>query len=347
VIFTTLQKWNGKDNVLLTISQIKQIGGRAGRFGTHADDTVTAGSVTTVYSDDLPLLKLAMDSPLPALPSAFLAPNTFVLETLYTALPPQTGLETLYKLLMDLAVVREPYSLSDLAELLVPASTIDQYCPDLPIRARALLSQVPMDWRDHELVQAFQSMLRDLVGGVVCDPAVLAGHFLGILKEVEMHQLAYTANKEAAAARIVEHQAEDARVRENPLDGQYYLPLNQASAEAPTLPDPPSMPLQTASNMLMKLEVLHKLLVAYAWLSFRFPMTFGMKESADDMKNRAETAIEFCLECIRVMKKKAQKGRVKVELQGILQPVEERSFPRKVSLVPINHPGDCAHYPGA
>ena len=324
MIFTTLHKWNGMVNIFLTISQIKQIGGRAGRFGAHTDDSDTAGSVTTMHSDELPLLKLAMDSPLPALGSAYLAPNTFVLETLYTALPPQTGLETLYKLLMELAVVREPYSLSNLAELLVPASIIDEHCPDLPIRVRALLSQVPMNWRDDELIQAFQSMLKGLVDGLVCDPAVLAGHFLGVLKEVETHQTKYIINKEAAAASIAGRQVEDELVRQN--GGQDSLPLNQlptTKKEASTPPESPSMPLQTASSLLMKLEVLHKLLVAYAWLSFRFPMTFGMKESADDLKRRTETAIEFCLECIRAMEKKAKRGKIRAQTQSILQPPKE------------------------
>jgi len=319
VIFTTLHKWNGKDNVLLTVSQIKQIGGRAGRFGANTDDPNTAGSVTTMHSDDLPLLKLAMDSPLPTLSSAYLAPNTFLLETLYTALPPHTGLETLYKLLMDLAVVREPYSLSDLAEYLVPASIIDEHCPDLPIRARALLSQVPMHWRDHELTQAFRSMLKGLVDGVICDPAVLAGHLLGVLKEVETHQAAYNTNKGAAASGIAERQTKDRLVRQNTPDGQDHLTLNRLltiCTEASAPPGPPSMPLGTASSMLIKLEVLHKLLVAYAWLSYRFPMTFEMKGSASDLKNRTETAIEFCLECIRAMEKKAQRGRTKPQMQN-------------------------------
>ena len=327
MIFTTLHKWNGKTNIPLTISQIKQIGGRAGRFGAHVDDPDTTGLVTTMHSDDLPLLKLAMNSPLPALPSAYLAPNTFVLETLYTALPPQTGIETLYKLLMDLAVVREPYSLSDLAELFIPAGIIDKYCPDLPIRLRALLSQVPVDWRDYDLVQAFQSMLKCLVDGVVCDPAVLAGHFLAVLKEVETHQTAYNTNKEALAARIAGRQAEDELVRQDTPDEKYYLPLNQlpTSPEASAPPEPPSMPLQTASSLLIKLEVLHKLLVAYAWLSFRFPMTFAMNESAGDLKRRTETAIEFCLECIRAMREKAHRAKIRAQPQSIRQPL--KAFP--------------------
>ena len=326
MIFTTLHKWDGKGYILLTISQIKQIGGRAGRFGAHAGSPDAAGSVTTMHSEDLPLLRLAMDSPLPALPFAYLSPNTFVLERLYTALPPQTGLETLYKLLMDLAIVREPYSLSDLAELLTPAGLIDKQCPDLPIRVRALLSQVPVDWRDDELIQAFQSMLRSLVDGLICDPTVLAGHFVGVLEEVETHQTAYNTMKGASAAKIAGLQAGDELVRQGTPDGRDSLPLNQlptTSLEASTPPDPPSMPLNLASSMLIKLEVLHKLLVAYAWLSFRFPMTFAMKESATDLKNRTETAIEFCLECIRAMRKKVQRGKINPRPQSTLQPLKE------------------------
>ena len=318
MIFTTLHKWSGKDNVLLTVSQIKQIGGRAGRFGTFTDDPDTAGTVTTLHSDDLPLLKLAMESPLPALPAAYIAPNVFVLETLYTTLPPQTGLETLYRLLSELTAVREPYKLSDLAELLVPASMIDEHCPNLPIRVRALLSQVPMDWRDYELTQAFQSMLKGLVDGLVCDPTVLAGHFLGVLKEVESHQAEYNTNKEAAAARIAGRQAVGGLVPQGAPGKQAHplSPLPITDTEASTPFDPPSMHLQTANSLLIKLEVLHKLLVAYAWLSYRFPITFGMKETADDLKHRTETAIEFCLECIRTIQKKAQRGRTK-QMQGI------------------------------
>lgn len=318
MIFTTLHKWNGKHDIPLTVSQVKQIGGRAGRFGTHTDHPDRAGSVTTMNSDDLPLLELAMNSPLPALASAYLAPNTFVLETLYTALPPQTGLQTLYKLLMDLAVVREPYSLSELAGLLVPASIIDAHCQGLPIRVRALLSQLPMDWKDHELIQAFQRMLKDLVGGLVCDPTVLAGNFLGALKEMET---AYNTNKQAAAARIVERHPEGEFVRQS-TPGQDHLPLNplpMTGVEASTSSDPPAVPLHAPNSILMKLEALHKLLVAYAWLSYRFPMTFGMRKSADDLKNRTETAIEFCLEYIGVMEKNAQMGRPKAQTQGIPQ----------------------------
>lgn len=346
MIFTTLHKWNGKDYIALTISQIKQIGGRAGRFGARVDDPDTAGSVTTMRNDDLPLLRLAMNSPLPALPSAYLAPNTFVLETLYTALPPQTGLETLYKLLMDLAVVREPYSLSDLAELFIPAGIIDKHCPDHPIRLRALLSQVPVDWKDHDLVQAFQSMLKSLVNGLICDPAVLAGNFLGVLKEVETYQTAYNMNKGAWAARPAGSQAEDELVRQDTPDEKYYLPLNQlptTSPEASTPIDPPSMPLHAASGMLIKLEVLHKLLVAYSWLSFRFPMTFAMNESAGDLKNRTETAIEFCLECIRAMREKAQRENINAQPQSILQPRKEwPAFPEGRSSAGQPRPLSCS-----
>jgi hypothetical protein len=174
-------------------------------------------------------------------------------------------------------------------------------------------------------------MLKSLVDGLVCDPAILAGRFLGVLEEVETHQTAYNMSTKATAARAAGRQAEDELVRQNTPDEHDYLPPNQlptTSTEASTPPDAPSMPLQTASSMLIKLEIFHKLLVAYAWLSFRFPMAFAMKESAVDLKHRTETAIELCLECIRAEKKKAQRRKTKAQLQSIPQPLKEwPSFP--------------------
>ena len=43
LIFSTLEKYDGQSMVQLSVSQAKQIAGRAGRFGTEHD----AGEVTT------------------------------------------------------------------------------------------------------------------------------------------------------------------------------------------------------------------------------------------------------------------------------------------------------------
>ena len=63
VIFTQVSKYSefgGQDEQLWT-SQIKQIGGRAGRFGLHGGKDADAGVVTTVKEEDLPVCTLVYD----------------------------------------------------------------------------------------------------------------------------------------------------------------------------------------------------------------------------------------------------------------------------------------------
>ena len=53
------------------LSEVKQVGGRAGRFGSlHAN-----GEVTCLYADDLPYLRHAMTTPNPSISKAGLFPR--------------------------------------------------------------------------------------------------------------------------------------------------------------------------------------------------------------------------------------------------------------------------------
>ena len=58
----------------MSTSQIKQIGGRAGRYGLHGDSS-GGGIVTTLYPEDLPAVKAAIRSDLPPIPGAILPLN--------------------------------------------------------------------------------------------------------------------------------------------------------------------------------------------------------------------------------------------------------------------------------
>ncbi len=60
--------------VYLTASQIKQIAGRAGRFGTSSDEA--GGLATTLNEGDLPVLRAALDAPVVPLTRAAVQPSS-------------------------------------------------------------------------------------------------------------------------------------------------------------------------------------------------------------------------------------------------------------------------------
>ena len=68
----------------MSTSQIKQIGGRAGRYGLHGNSS-EGGIVTTLYPEDLPAVKAAMDSNLPPVPGAVLPFNLSAHNTIQQA----------------------------------------------------------------------------------------------------------------------------------------------------------------------------------------------------------------------------------------------------------------------
>ncbi|KAL6952832.1 RNA helicase [Sarracenia purpurea var. burkii] len=63
IIFSTLEKFDGLEMRQLTVPEIKQIAGRAGRYGSKFPD----GEVTCLDAEDLPLLHSALNSQSPVL----------------------------------------------------------------------------------------------------------------------------------------------------------------------------------------------------------------------------------------------------------------------------------------
>ena len=89
VVFSTLVKFDGISRRALNVSEIKQIGGRAGRFG----GTFTqGGEVTAVETRHLGAIKKALDAPTPELSTAGLAPTYEQLEAFAVALASRLGL---------------------------------------------------------------------------------------------------------------------------------------------------------------------------------------------------------------------------------------------------------------
>ncbi|KAI9222167.1 P-loop containing nucleoside triphosphate hydrolase protein [Blastocladiella britannica] len=92
VIFSTVTKYDGKSTSPLSVSLLKQIGGRAGRFGkAHID---TPGVVSAFYHRDLKFVKETMALTPPDIASAGLQPSSEMIEAFALQLPaePLSGL---------------------------------------------------------------------------------------------------------------------------------------------------------------------------------------------------------------------------------------------------------------
>ncbi|CEP61975.1 ATP-dependent RNA helicase SUV3 LALA0_S04e04896g [Lachancea lanzarotensis] len=161
VIFTTHMKFNGQEMSELTSSNIKQIGGRAGRFrvasvsaGSTVDDGKKAaiGFVTGVDPVVLSAVKTGMTSPIEYLQSAIVWPTDEICGKLMTHLPAGSRVSTLLKTLAAEVEKRSAklFTLSDLKNRLSNIAMFE-HMDGIPFFEKMRLSNAPV--KDFPLVK--------------------------------------------------------------------------------------------------------------------------------------------------------------------------------------------------
>ena len=156
-----MSKWDGWMEVPLEASQVKQIAGRAGRYGMSAE----GGIVTTLEPSDLPLLKAAMDTQPEPLRYARVGFISARIQDLFAALPRDSTATTLRDALLFCSVL--PPSMAVMDPSTKEAETmryIDSFSQELASVERTLLLQCPvpsMDDRCKVVLGAMFSMYRD------------------------------------------------------------------------------------------------------------------------------------------------------------------------------------------
>uniref|UniRef100_A0A803N967 Helicase C-terminal domain-containing protein n=1 Tax=Chenopodium quinoa TaxID=63459 RepID=A0A803N967_CHEQI len=113
IIFSTLQKFDGQEMRDLTVPEIKQIAGRAGRYGSK----YPVGEVTCLNEEDLLLLHSSLNSPSPDLERAGLFPS-YDLLLMYSRANPQNGLYQILEHFSINAKLASNYFMSNCEELL-------------------------------------------------------------------------------------------------------------------------------------------------------------------------------------------------------------------------------------
>lgn len=293
IIFETLWKWNGKQQVPLSVSSAKQIAGRAGRFGQQrtsaAIDTATTGdapgdtggTVTTLHDEDFPLLKSLLGRTLPPVKRAVIEPPSEALTALLPLLPGKTSYESLIEHFWALAKLPPRTVLTDSSKKTLIAPILEPFRRSLTLNELQLLTNAPLPARDEKSVKFFSTMVGQYVNEYHVDlhKAIQKTGLLDALHAVELLMMKLNGPPKVAP------QAHDRRI------------LIQK------VPD---------------LEALHKCLTNYLWLSFRFELAFPDRELAAEMKSRTEKMLEWCLEHMPVLQKKKKKD-VQAELDADLE----------------------------
>ncbi|KAJ1293628.1 hypothetical protein BS78_01G083400 [Paspalum vaginatum] len=146
IIFSTMMKFDGFGFRELTVAEIKQIAGRAGRYGSK----FPVGEVTCIKAADLPLLHSALKSPSPTIERAGLFP-TFDLLSLYSRLHGTDFFHPILERFLEKAKLSPDYFIADCEDMLKVAAIVD----DLPLGLydKYLFCLSPVDMRDDISVQ--------------------------------------------------------------------------------------------------------------------------------------------------------------------------------------------------
>ncbi|KAK4778386.1 hypothetical protein SAY87_018573 [Trapa incisa] len=140
IIFSTMKKFDGIEMRELIVPEIKQIAGRAGRYGSK----YPVGEVTCIHADDLPLLHSSINAPSPILERAGLFP-TFDLFFMYSRLRPGYGLQHIMEYFVENAKLSDNYFITDCENLLKIAAVLDHLPLSLHDKYLFCMSPTEMD----------------------------------------------------------------------------------------------------------------------------------------------------------------------------------------------------------
>ncbi|KAI1806229.1 P-loop containing nucleoside triphosphate hydrolase protein [Daldinia bambusicola] len=264
IIFEQTHKRIKNSYKQISTSEIKQIGGRAGRYRTArqaalTDSTTGAkgdgeartpprtaaqpGLVTTLEKADLPVVKKAFMSEPEPIRSAGLQPPPAVIERFSSYFPPNTPFSYILIRLRDIARISPRFHLCGLKDMLAVADLIQPY--PMSVYDRCVFLNAPVNLSDRQgpiILQAFAKCVSNMEGGELLD-----------IPEVNLELL-------------------------DRSDDQF----------------------NNSGDVLRQLEGLHRTITLYLWLSYRYSGVFRSQNLAFHVKELVETRIDANLAKISV-----------------------------------------------
>ncbi|KAI0965151.1 P-loop containing nucleoside triphosphate hydrolase protein [Xylaria arbuscula] len=197
VVFTATHKRDNKNYRQMTVSELKQIGGRAGRYRT-ANHAIRAGAtlddqppkpeprgpglVTALEDEDLAIVVEAFNSESQPLKAVGLQPPTSAIERFSTYFPPNTPFSFILVRLRDIAKLSSQFFLCDWKETLQIADLLQPF--PMSIYDRCVFLNAPASLRDYNGAQILQTFAR-------CVSRMEGGNLLD-LHEIELELLDMT-----------------------------------------------------------------------------------------------------------------------------------------------------------
>ncbi|CAG8511518.1 7819_t:CDS:10 [Paraglomus brasilianum] len=157
IVFETVKKFDGKSHRYLTPSQIKQIAGRAGRFGTAHE----VGEVTAMEDGDLRYVTKALNAAVTHIDVAGLQPNAEMVELFAHQLSENVSFSQLLQKFEDLAQVDGQYFLCNFRDLKIIADQIQPV--EMSIADRYAFVTSPVNTSD-VLVMAYLTKFAQMYG---------------------------------------------------------------------------------------------------------------------------------------------------------------------------------------
>jgi ATP-dependent RNA helicase SUPV3L1/SUV3 len=156
VLFSTLTKFDGVGDRELSVSEVHQIAGRAGRFGMHDE-----GFVSVLKEAEAAAMKTLRDL-LPKEPraprdfKAPVAPNWRHVQTISMRLSVNSLREVLNVFMQQLRLDDAHFEVAELEQMLELAEMLDNRAGSLPLKERFIYAQAPVDSRLPQLVEQYQ-----------------------------------------------------------------------------------------------------------------------------------------------------------------------------------------------
>ncbi|KAH9812556.1 P-loop containing nucleoside triphosphate hydrolase protein [Melampsora americana] len=261
VIFEALYKFDGQREVNLSSSQIKQIGGRAGRFGILPNQsksepnqslegeplTQCVGEVTTLQEFEMPLLRKCMVAPFEPITQAVIKAPFETVQGLARMVPTGVRFSTLLNLRQTLTVTSPIFAIGDETNPAGIAEMLEEI-KHLSLAERDLFCSAPVNSRNPVAMSALRSWAT-----AHAKQSISSMKSLG---EMVIQTLNETNEKKISSKEKVN------------------------------------------SQTLLRLESLHKCLVLYLWLGFRLPETFTDLKRCTDLKVKSEEALSLGLNAL-------------------------------------------------